>query len=69
MDSNKRNNGKVVGIDLAGSPKRSTGICTLKEDNITLCTIVHTDEEIINYIEKENPRNTQAADLFRSINF
>jgi uncharacterized protein len=50
-----RHNRKVVGIDLAGSPKRNTGICTLKKDNISFCTIVHTDQEIINYIEKENP--------------
>jgi len=51
----KRHHRKVVGIDLAGSPKRNTGICTLKKDNITFCTIVHTDREIINYIEKEKP--------------
>jgi len=51
----KRHNRKVVGIDLAGSPKRNTGICTLKKDNITSCTIVHTDQEIIRYTEKENP--------------
>jgi predicted nuclease with RNAse H fold len=51
----KRHHRKVVGIDLAGSPKRNTGICTLKKDNITFCTVVHTDQEIINYIEKENP--------------
>lgn len=55
MDSHKRHHRKVVGIDLAGSPKRSTGICTLKKDNLTFCAIVHTDQEIINYIEKENP--------------
>ena len=55
MDSHKRHHRKVVGIDLAGSPKRNTGICTLKKDNLTFCTIVHTDQEIINYIEKENP--------------
>jgi predicted nuclease with RNAse H fold len=51
----KQHNHKVVGIDLAGSAKRNTGICTLKKDNITFCTVVHTDHEIINYIEKENP--------------
>jgi len=55
MNSNKRNNCKVVGIDLAGSPKRSTGICTLKKADITLCSIIHTDHEIFNYIEKVNP--------------
>jgi predicted nuclease with RNAse H fold len=51
----KQRHRKVVGIDLAGSPKRNTGICTLKKDSISLCTIVHTDEEIIDYVEKEKP--------------
>ncbi len=51
----KRHNRKIVGIDLAGSPKRNTGICTLKRDHITSCTIVHTDQEIIHYIENESP--------------
>jgi predicted nuclease with RNAse H fold len=55
MGSNERNSRKVMGIDLAGSPKRSTGICTLEEDTITLCATVHTNQEIINYIEKDNP--------------
>ena len=55
MDSNRRHHRKVVGIDLAGSPKRNTGICTLKKETITSCTIVHTDREIIDYVEKENP--------------
>ena len=51
----KRHNRNVVGVDLAGSPKRNTGICTLKKDNITSCAIVHTDQEIFNYVQKENP--------------
>jgi predicted nuclease with RNAse H fold len=51
----KRHNRKVVGIDLAGSPKRDTGICTLKKHRITFCAIVHTDQEILDYVEKENP--------------
>ncbi len=51
----KQHHRTVVGVDLAGSPKRNTGICTLKKDQITSCTIVHTDQEIINYIEKEKP--------------
>jgi predicted nuclease with RNAse H fold len=55
MDSHKRHNRKVVGIDLAGSPRRNTGICTLKKKTITSCTIVHTDQEIIHSVEKENP--------------
>jgi predicted nuclease with RNAse H fold len=27
----------------------------MKEDNLAFCTIVHTDQEIIDYVEKENP--------------
>ncbi len=55
MESRNRDSRKVVGIDLAGSPRRNTGICTLKKKTITSCTIVHTDQEIIHYVEKENP--------------
>jgi len=51
----KRHHRKVLGVDLAGSPKRNTGICTLKKETITSCAIVHTDQEIINCVEKENP--------------
>ena len=51
----KRHHRKVVGVDLAGSPKGNTGICTLKKETITSCAIVHTDQEIINCVEKENP--------------
>jgi len=50
-----RHSGNVVGIDLAGSPKRNTGISTLKKDRVTSCATVHTDQEIITYVEKENP--------------
>jgi len=55
MDFPKRHSNNVVGIDLAGSPKRNTGLCTLKKGLITSCTILHTDQEIINYVEKANP--------------
>jgi predicted nuclease with RNAse H fold len=55
MDSYKRNHYKVVGIDLAGSPKRNTGICTLKKNNLTFCSIIHTNQEIFDYVEKTNP--------------
>jgi hypothetical protein len=55
MSSPKRRSNNVVGIDLAGSPKRNTGISTLKKDNITSYTTIHTDQEIIKYVEKENP--------------
>src|SRR4030042_3933284 len=37
---------KVVGIDLAGSEKRPTGMCCL-EGNQAMVSVVHTDEEIL----------------------
>lgn len=46
---------KVVGVDLAGSPNRSTGICTLKKNLLASYTVLHTDKEIIDYVEKESP--------------
>jgi len=55
MDFPERHSNNVVGIDLAGSPNRNTGLCTLKKGIITSCTILHTDQEIINYVEKEDP--------------
>jgi len=55
MGSPKRHSNHVVGIDLAGSPKRDTGICTLSKSHITFCTILHTDQEIISYVGNENP--------------
>ncbi len=51
----KRQNRKVVGIDLAGSPKRSTGICTLKKNLNAFSAILHSDREIIDFVEKESP--------------
>ncbi len=53
--SMKHHNRPVVGVDLAGSPKRDTGICSLKKNSVTFCTIVHTDEEILDCVKKENP--------------
>jgi len=55
MDFRKRHNLSVVGIDLAGSPRRDTGICTLNQSHMTFCTTLHTDQEIIKYVENENP--------------
>jgi len=45
----------VIGIDLAGSEKRNTGICTLNENLETKCFVVHKDEEILDLIEKFKP--------------
>jgi hypothetical protein len=45
----------VVGIDLAGSPKRNTGICTLKGKRITSFATLFGDDEIVNYVKKSKP--------------
>ena len=46
----------VVGIDLAGSPKRDTGICLMHNKKIIDCRTVHTDEEIIAFVEKSETK-------------
>jgi uncharacterized protein len=45
----------VVGIDLAGSPNRNTGICLLKDRTILSCATVHSDAEIISFINSSRP--------------
>jgi len=45
----------IVGIDLAGSFKRDTGICILNEKLFAKTMIVHTDKEIITLIDKVKP--------------
>jgi predicted nuclease with RNAse H fold len=42
----------VIGIDLAGSERRNTGICILNENLDAKCFVVHKDEEILDLIEK-----------------
>jgi predicted nuclease with RNAse H fold len=50
-----RHSPTIVGIDLAGSPTRNTGICTLKGKTVIQCETVHSDEEIISYLKRANP--------------
>lgn len=45
----------IVGVDLAGSPKRNTGICSLKGMTIRAYATVFSDDEIISFIEKARP--------------
>jgi len=45
----------VIGIDLAGSERRNTGICILNENLDAKCFVVHKDEEILDLIEKFKP--------------
>ena len=44
----------IVGIDLAGSPRRPTGICLLNELQATT-NVVYENEEIVEVIEKTKP--------------
>jgi predicted nuclease with RNAse H fold len=44
----------VVGIDLAGSTRRPTGICTLRGTEAT-AKVVHSDEEILSVVERARP--------------
>ncbi len=43
---------KVVGIDLAGSEKRSTGMCVLERNQATV-SVAYTDDEILEAIGKD----------------
>ena len=45
----------VVGIDLAGSPKRDTGLCWIAGKRILACTIAHTDKEVLDFVAKAHP--------------
>ena len=46
----------VIGIDLAGSEKRDTGICILSYEMVAETYIVHTDKEILEIIQKYRPK-------------
>ena len=46
---------KILGIDLAASEKRKTGICLLNEKLETKCFVVFKDKEILKLAEKERP--------------
>ncbi|MEM3832082.1 MAG: DUF429 domain-containing protein [Thermoprotei archaeon] len=44
-----------LGIDLAGSPKRPTGICILDDNMIAKAFIVYSDDDIIRLVKKIKP--------------
>ncbi len=46
---------KVIGIDLAGSPKRNTGICALQGNRIHEWKTVFSDKEIIEFVSRHRP--------------
>jgi len=45
----------VIGIDLAGSPKRNTGMCTMRGSSIDRFATLHTDDEILFYVAEDRP--------------
>ncbi len=46
----------VVGIDLAGSPKRDTGICLMLNKKIIKYATLHEDKDIIAFVKEANPQ-------------
>lgn len=46
---------KVIGIDLAGSPLRNTGICALRGMTVTKFATVNTDEQIMEFASSVEP--------------
>ncbi len=46
---------KILGIDLAGSEKRKTGICLMDGKLKAKCFILFKDKEILDLIERERP--------------
>ena len=45
----------VVGIDLAGSPRRDTGVCALRGMSAASIETLHTDQEILDFVESIEP--------------
>lgn len=53
--SRVRRTGPVLGLDLAGSPQRSTGWCLLSGDIDARTGVAHTDEEITALVAASRP--------------
>ncbi len=47
---------KYVGVDLAGSPKRPTGACAIDERLRIVCCVLHSDEEILEFVRKSGTK-------------
>lgn len=52
---NKKKTTHVVGVDLAGSPRRNTGLCLLKGMTVVSFATLHTDDEILAFIDHARP--------------
>ena len=46
---------RVVGLDLAGSPKRDTGACRFSGLHRIQATVLHSDPEILDFVENAEP--------------
>lgn len=44
-----------MGLDLAGSPKRNTGICLLKGMTVAAYATVYSDDEILDFVKAARP--------------
>jgi predicted nuclease with RNAse H fold len=51
----KKRTTRVVGVDLAGSPRRNTGICLLRGMTAASFATLHADEEILAFIDEARP--------------
>jgi uncharacterized protein len=57
LNSRRKKNAQpiVAGIDLAGSPKRNTGICLLRGKRILRWNTLFSNEEILGFIDASKP--------------
>ncbi|MEW5902286.1 MAG: DUF429 domain-containing protein, partial [Acidobacteriota bacterium] len=51
----KRKTAAVLGIDLAGSARRPTGVCLLRDGREALATLLFADREILALVEECRP--------------
>lgn len=54
--SNRADAGRVVGLDLAGSPKRDTGACVMDGPRRWRASVLHSDREILAFLEDAHPK-------------
>lgn len=47
---------RVVGLDLAGSPKRDTGACVMEGPRRLNASVLHSDREILAFLEEARPQ-------------
>ncbi len=47
---------RYVGLDLAGSPKRPTGACIVDDRLRVLCSVLHSDREILEFVSESRTK-------------